>query len=96
MLPGRNVGLNTDKLPALERTRTNQQAVRQGGGAMRGAATREDTKTSGPLALNAYTDISSTGWLKKLGHRLMTILLSNLNRFKNVFIGRFLGKFAVK
>ena len=32
MLPGRNVGLNTDKLPALERTRTNQQAVRQGGG----------------------------------------------------------------
>ena len=26
-----------------------------------------------------------TGWAKKRGHRLMTIILSNLNRFKNFF-----------
>jgi len=26
----------------------------------------------------------------------MAIVLSNLNRFKNLFTGRFLGKFAVK
>jgi len=33
----------------------------------------------------------------KWGHRLTTIILSNLNRFKKVFFtGRFLGKFAVK
>ena len=37
-----------------------------------------------------------TGWAKKLGHRLMTIILSNLNRFTNFLTGRFLGKFAVK
>jgi len=34
-----------------------------------------------------------TGWAKKLGHRL--IILSNLNRLKNVD-GKFLGKFVVK
>jgi len=34
-------------------------------------------------------------WPKKRGHRLMTIILSNLNRLKK-FTGRFLGKFAVK
>ena len=80
MLPGRNVGLNTENSQRLSAPApTNRPSVR--GGAVRGAATREDTKTSGPLSLNAYTDISSTGWLKKLGHRLMTILLSNLNRF---------------
>jgi len=28
------------------------------------------------------------GWAKKVGHRLMTIILSNLNRLKN-FTGRF-------
>ena len=32
---------------------------------------------------------------KKRGYELMTIILSNLNRFKK-FTGRFLGKFAVK
>ena len=31
-----------------------------------------------------------------MGHRLMTIILSNINRFKNIFTGRLLGKFAVK
>ena len=35
------------------------------------------------------------GGPKKRGRRLMTIILSNLNRFKKI-IGRFLGKFAVK
>jgi len=34
------------------------------------------------------------GGLKKRGHRLVTIILSNLNRLKK-FTGRFLGKFAV-
>ena len=33
---------------------------------------------------------------KKRGHRLMTTILSNLNRFAIFFTGRFLGKFAVK
>ena len=34
---------------------------------------------------------------KKRGRRLMTIILSNLNRFKKaIFTGRFLGKFTVK
>ena len=37
-----------------------------------------------------------TGLAKIRGHRLMTIILSILNRFKNFFTGRFLGKFAVK
>jgi len=37
-----------------------------------------------------------TGWAKKRGHRLMTIILSNVNRFKKLFTGRFLCKFAVK
>jgi len=40
--------------------------------------------------------ILNTGWTKKRGHRLMTIILSILNRFKKFFTGRFLGKFAVK
>jgi len=41
---------------------------------------------------------ASTGWAKKRGHRLMTIILANLNRFKQevFFSGKFLGKFAVK
>ena len=30
------------------------------------------------------------------GHRLMTTILSNLNRFTKKFSGRFLGKFVVK
>ena len=33
---------------------------------------------------------------KNRRHRLMTIILSNLNRFKKKFTGRFLSKFAVK
>jgi len=33
---------------------------------------------------------------QKTGHRLMTTILSNLNRFAIFFTGRFLGKFAVK
>jgi len=33
---------------------------------------------------------------KKRGHRLTTIILSNLNRFTIFFTERFLGKFAVK
>ena len=32
----------------------------------------------------------------KRGHRLMSIILSNLNRIYNFFTRRFLGKFAVK
>jgi len=35
------------------------------------------------------------GGPKKRGHRLMTIILSNLNRLKK-FPGRFLGEFAVR
>ena len=37
-----------------------------------------------------------TGWAKKRGHTLMTIILSVLNWFKHFFTWRFLGKFAVK
>ena len=33
---------------------------------------------------------------KKRGHRLMTIILSNLDRFTKIFTGRFIGKFAVQ
>jgi len=36
------------------------------------------------------------GGPKKRGHRLVTIILSNLNRFTFFFTGRFLSKFAVK
>ena len=36
------------------------------------------------------------GGPKKRGHRLTTIILSNLNRFTKFFTERFLGKFAVK
>jgi len=32
---------------------------------------------------------------KKWGHKLMAIILSNLNRFSNFFTERFIGKFAV-
>ena len=38
--------------------------------------------------INVYT---YAGWAKKLGHRLMTIFLSNLNRF-TFFTARFLSK----
>ena len=31
-----------------------------------------------------------------MGHRLMTIILSNVNRFFFKFTGRFLGKFVIK
>ena len=48
-----------------------------------------------------YMPIKSTtmniqGGPRKRGHRLVTILLSNLNRFTKKITGRFLGKFAVK
>jgi len=33
---------------------------------------------------------------QKWGHRLVTTILSILNRFNKFFTGRFLGKFAVK
>jgi len=33
---------------------------------------------------------------QKRDHRLIAIILSNLNRFQIFFTGRFLGKFAVK
>jgi len=33
---------------------------------------------------------------EKRGHRLMTIILSDLNRFRKKITGRFLSKFAVK
>jgi len=33
---------------------------------------------------------------QNVGHRLMAIILSNLNRFNFLFIGRFLGKCVVK
>ena len=39
---------------------------------------------------------ATTGWAKKRGHRLMTIILSILNLFENFFHLRFLVKFAVK
>ena len=37
-----------------------------------------------------------TGWVKKVGPRLMAIIVSNLNRFAIFFTGRFLGKVVVK
>jgi len=40
--------------------------------------------------------IGYTGWAKKRGHRLMTIILSILTDLRIFFTGRFLGKFAVK
>jgi len=33
---------------------------------------------------------------KKVGHRLVTVILSNVNRFKKKITGRFRGKFVVK
>jgi len=36
------------------------------------------------------------GGPKQRGHRLIAIILSNLNRLKNFFTGRFRSKFAVK
>jgi len=45
---------------------------------------------------NYITVTLCTGRAKKRGNRLMTIIPSKLNRFKNVLTERFLGKFAVK
>ena len=39
--------------------------------------------------------VQPTGWAKKRGHRLMTIILSILNRFSKITV-RFLGNLAVK
>ena len=36
-------------------------------------------------ATTTSTYIATTGWAKKRGHRLMTIILSNLNRFIKIF-----------
>jgi len=41
------------------------------------------------------TPLDSTGWVRTVGHRLITIILSNLKRFQKCFHGRFLGKFLV-
>ena len=38
----------------------------------------------------------TTGWAKKVGHRLMATILSNMNRFLKKITGRFLRKFVVK
>ena len=49
--------------------------------------------------VRSVVTVNSTGWANKTrGHRLVAIILSNLNRFikKNFFTGRFLGKFADK
>jgi len=35
-------------------------------------------------------------YLHGRGHRFTTVILSNLNRFRNIFTGRFLGKSALK
>jgi len=48
------------------------------------------------LTLTAYNSRSSTGWDKKWDQRLITTILSVLNRFKKFFIGRFTLLFAVK
>ena len=48
---------------------------------------------AGPSA-RAYVH-GYTGWAKKVGHRLMTIILLNLNRFKKISELRFPGKFVV-
>jgi len=37
----------------------------------------------------------TTGWVKKVRHKLMAMILSNLDRFSKKFTGRFLGKFSV-
>ena len=43
-----------------------------------------------------WAKINIQGGPKKRGHRLMNIILSNLNRCKKNFAERFLGKFVVK
>jgi len=39
--------------------------------------------------------LDSTGWARNVGHRLMTIIVSNLKRFQKCFHWKFLGKFLV-
>ena len=48
------------------------------------------------LIIHLLALIHVHGGPKKWGHRLMTITLSNLNRFFKKITARFLGKFAVK
>ena len=54
------------------------------------------------MTLNALLDRLRQSYLElyrvgqKRGHKLMNIILSNLNRFTIFFTGRFLSKFAVK
>ena len=42
------------------------------------------------------TGIGTTAWAKIVGHRVVTIILPNLNRVKIFFAERFIGKFVVK
>ena len=71
--------------------------------------TASNSPTSGPASYTRYTQYCvhrpqkhqytcffSTGWAKKRAHRLMAVILSNLNQFRKKFTGRFPGKFAVK
>jgi len=46
------------------------------------------------LKINCKTAANLQGGPKKRGHRHMTIILSILDRFKNFFTARFLGKFV--
>ena len=52
------------------------------------------------MYINTSTPLTDSdrvqGGSKKWSHRLMTKILSNLNRFQKNFTGRFLGKFVVK
>ena len=49
------------------------------------------------MHLTVYLGITAMqGGQKKRGYKLMSLLLSNLSRFKEVFTGWFLCKFAVK
>jgi len=51
--------------------------------------------TNGQTATTIEARNRTTGWAKKAGHRLTTIIWSNLKRLKK-FTGKFYGKFAVK
>jgi len=45
-----------------------------------------------PLIGLRESDMTHTGWAKKRGHRLNTIILSNINRFKEKFTDRLSNK----
>jgi len=52
--------------------------------------------TNAAFLLDMLMSSNIQGGHKKWGHRLMTIILSDLNRFIKFLTGRFYGKFAVK